>query len=240
MKQVQINTHISRKFNQELENLRNAVLSMGGIVEQQLSDALGAFRDNNRRMAEEVILNDFKVNSMEVQIDEECTRIIATRHPTASDLRLVLVIVKATADIERIGDEVQRIANLIIGDDLPGSESIKNNMIATGDKVMTMLRKTLNAFARLDVDSAFAIHKLDKEIDKQYKALLAEAMTEMQNETDLLPQWLEVLWAMRALERVGDRCKNICEYIIYFVKGRDVRHVSRKKIAEAMRDGTNT
>lgn len=233
---VAINTHISGSFNQELENLRNAALTMGGVVEQQLSDALVAFRDNNAGLAEQVILNDAQVNAMEVQIDEECARIIARRHPTASDLRLVLAIVKATADIERIGDEIGRIAKMILSRKLPGTENIKNTMLLTGNKVMNMFRQTLNALARLDIDAAFSIHNLDKEVDRQYKILLEEAMIEMQSQKELMPEWLEMLWSMRALERIGDRCKNICEYIIYLVKGTDVRHVSREKIADALRE----
>lgn len=173
---------------------------------------------------------------MEVQIDEECTRIIAKRHPAASDLRLVLAINKATVDIERIGDDVERIAKLIVKGNLPVSEDIKNGMIATGNHVMEMLRQTLNAFARLDADAALAIHIGDQEIDEQYKQLLTQAVAEMQQEPEALPQWLDILWAMRALERVGDRCKHVCEYIIYLVKGKDVRHISRQAMQEKMQE----
>jgi phosphate transport system protein len=239
MQEIKLNTHISGRFNLELENLRNSVLTMGGMVEQQLCDAIAALRDNHMALAEKVIVNDFTVNAMEVQIDEECTRIIAKRHPAASDLRLVLAINKTTADLERMGDDIERIANLLIKGSLPVSEDIKNGMIATGNHVMEMLRRTLNAFARLDAEAALEIHMGDQEIDEQYKQLLTLAVSEMQQDTELLPQWLEVLWAMRALERVGDRCKNVCEYIIYLVKGKDVRHISRadmqKRLAELRR-----
>ncbi|ALS99387.1 phosphate signaling complex protein PhoU [Lacimicrobium alkaliphilum] len=228
MQEIKLNTHISGRFNLELENLRNSVLTMGGMVEQQLCDAIAALRDNHMALAEKVIVNDFTVNAMEVQIDEECTRIIAKRHPAASDLRLVLAINKTTADLERMGDDIERIANLLIKGSLPVSEDIKNGMIATGNHVMEMLRRTLNAFARLDAEAALEIHMGDQEIDEQYKQLLTLAVSEMQQDTESLPQWLEVLWAMRALERVGDRCKNVCEYIIYLVKGKDVRHISRE------------
>ncbi|GAA0376338.1 phosphate signaling complex protein PhoU [Bowmanella denitrificans] len=236
MQQVKLNTHISGRFNLELENLRNSVLTMGGVVEQQLCDAISALRDNNRALAEKVMLNDLMVNNMEVQIDEECTRIIAKRHPAASDLRLVLAINKATVDIERIGDDVERIAKLIVKGNLPVSEDIKNGMIATGNHVMEMLRQTLNAFARMDADAALTIHIGDQEIDEQYKQLLTQAVAEMQQDIDALPQWLDILWAMRALERVGDRCKHVCEYIIYLVKGKDVRHISRQAMQEKMQE----
>ncbi|WP_102795979.1 phosphate signaling complex protein PhoU [Bowmanella denitrificans] len=236
MQQIKLNTHISGRFNLELENLRNSVLTMGGVVEQQLCDAISALRDNNRALAEKVMLNDLMVNNMEVQIDEECTRIIAKRHPAASDLRLVLAINKATVDIERIGDDVERIAKLIVKGNLPVSEDIKNGMIATGNHVMEMLRQTLNAFARMDADAALTIHIGDQEIDEQYKQLLTQAVAEMQQDIDALPQWLDILWAMRALERVGDRCKHVCEYIIYLVKGKDVRHISRQAMQEKMQE----
>ncbi|MDF2176970.1 phosphate signaling complex protein PhoU [Aliiglaciecola sp. CAU 1673] len=236
MQRLKLNTHISGRYNTELENLKNSILTMGGAVEQQLCDALAALRDNNRGLAERVMLNDIMVNSMEMQIDEECMRIIAKRHPAAGDLRLVLTIIKVNTDIERIGDDVERIARLIVKGNLPVSEDIKTGMIDTGHHVMEMLRQTLNAFARLDEQAALKLHLEDQEIDEQYKQLLTQAVLEMQQDPDLMPHWLEILWAMRALERVGDRCKNICEYIIYMVNGKDIRHVSRTAIEEKLKE----
>ncbi|AWL11274.1 Phosphate-specific transport system accessory protein PhoU [Saliniradius amylolyticus] len=236
MDNIKLNTHISGRFNQELENLRNAVLTMGGVVEQQLCDAVVALRDNNAGLAEKVVVNDQTVNAMEVQIDEECLRIIAKRHPAASDLRLVMTINKVTADIERIGDDVERIAGLIVKRTLPVSADIKNGMVATGNQVMELFRQTLNAFARMDAEAALEIHMQDQDIDERYKQLLMQAVTEMQQERESMHQWLEILWAMRSLERVGDRCKNICEYVIYLVQGKDIRHASRHEIRDKLNE----
>ncbi|MBT0585144.1 phosphate signaling complex protein PhoU [Alteromonas oceanisediminis] len=226
MRQVKLNTHISGKFNIELENLRNSVLTMGGEVEQQMVDTLRAIRENNAGLAEKVVLNDLKINAMEVQIDEECMRIIAKRHPTASDLRLVLTISKATTDIERIGDEIERIAKLVTKNHVPASETIKSSMLSIGEHVVAMMRGTFNAFARQDEVAALDVYEQDNRIDRQYKNLLTYTSQEMQQYPQFMEDWLEVLWALRSLERVGDRCKNICEYVVYLAGGEDVRHAS--------------
>ena len=135
MRQVALNTHISGTFNVELENLRNSVLTMGGEIEQQMVDTLYAIEHNHAAIAEKVVLNDLKINSMEIQIDEECLRIIAKRHPTASDLRLIMTISKAITDIERMGDEIERIATLVTRNKLPTSDTIKRSMV----KFLTIL-----------------------------------------------------------------------------------------------------
>lgn len=230
MTPVEINTHISDRFNKELENLRNSVLSMGGVVEQQLSDTLTALNENNKGLAERVVMHDLQVNSMEIEIDEECLRIIAKRHPIASDLRLVMTIAKATTDIERMGDEIERVARLIAVGNVPDSEAFTSSLSTIGMMVLDMLRGTLNAFARLDLDAALAVYKDDEAIDAQYRELLSLTMTEMQAHTDELEQWLEVLWALRAFERVGDRCKNLCEYVMYLTKGADMRHTDSESM----------
>ncbi len=238
MRQVKLNTHISGKFNTELENLRNSVLTMGGEVEQQMVDTLRAIKENNAGLAEKVVLNDLKINSMEVQIDEECMRIIAKRHPTASDLRLVLTIAKATADIERIGDEIERIAKLVTKSHLPLSETIKSSMLSIGEHVVAMMRGTFNAFARQDERAAIDVYEQDNRIDRQYKNLLAFTTQEMQQHPQMMEDWLEVLWALRSLERVGDRCKNICEYVVYLAGGADVRHSSLENMQQKLDDLT--
>lgn len=236
MPNIELNTHISDRFNRELENLRNSVLTMGGVVEQQLADTLVALKENNLGLAEKVVMNDINVNSMEIQIDEECLRIIAKRHPTASDLRLVMTIAKTTTDLERIGDEIERIARLIAKGNAPDPETIRANMIAIGHHVLDMLRGTLNSFARLDLEAALTYYKSDAKIDAQYKQLLSQTIVEMQQHTDELGDWLEVLWSLRALERIGDQCKNICEYVMYLTKGTDMRHSSIESLHEKLAD----
>ena len=236
MRQVALNTHISGTFNIELENLRNSVLTMGGEVEQQLVDTLKAIKLNHASLAEKVVLNDLKINSMEVQIDEECLRIIAKRHPTASDLRLIMTISKAITDIERMGDEIERIAKLVTRNKLPSSDTIKTSMLLIGERVAAMMRGTFDAFARQDESAALAVYDQDNRIDSEYKRLLTYTTLEMEKTTEDMQDWLDVLWALRSLERIGDRCKNVCEYVVYLTRGTDVRHMPLENMQHKLED----
>ena len=236
MRQVALNTHISGTFNIELENLRNSVLTMGGEVEQQLVDTLKAIKLNHASLAEKVVLNDLKINSMEVQIDEECLRIIAKRHPTASDLRLIMTISKAITDIERMGDEIERIAKLVTRNKLPSSDTIKTSMLLIGERVAAMMRGTFDAFARQDESAALAVYDQDNRIDSEYKRLLTYTTLEMEKTTEDMQDWLDLLWALRSLERIGDRCKNVCEYVVYLTRGTDVRHMPLENMQQKLED----
>ena len=238
MRQVALNTHISGTFNIELENLRNSVLTMGGEVEQQLVNTLKAVKHNHASLAEKVVLNDLKINSMEIQIDEECLRIIAKRHPTASDLRLIMTVSKAITDIERMGDEIERIAKLVTRNKLPSSDTIKSSMLLIGERVAAMMRGTFDAFARQDEAAALKVYDQDNRIDSEYKRLLSYTTSEMQKSTDNMQDWLDVLWAMRSLERIGDRCKNVCEYVVYLTRGTDVRHTPLENMQQKLEDLT--
>jgi phosphate transport system protein len=209
---------------------------MGGEVEQQLLDTLKALKLNHPGLAEKVVLNDLKINSMEIQIDEECIRIIAKRHPTASDLRLIMTISKAITDIERMGDEIERIAKLVTRNKLPSSDTIKSSMLLIGERVAAMMRGTFDAFARQDESAALAVYKQDNRIDSEYKRLLTYTTTEMEKTTEDMQDWLDVLWAMRSLERIGDRCKNVCEYVVYLTRGTDVRHTPLENIHQKLED----
>ena len=238
MRQVALNTHISGTFNIELENLRNSVLTMGGEVEQQLVNTLKAVKHNHASLAEKVVLNDLKINSMEIQIDEECLRIIAKRHPTASDLRLIMTVSKSITDIERMGDEIERIAKLVTRNKLPSSDTIKSSMLLIGERVAAMMRGTFDAFARQDEAAALEVYDQDNRIDSEYKRLLSYTTSEMQKSTDDMQDWLDVLWAMRSLERIGDRCKNVCEYVVYLTRGTDVRHTPLENMQQKLEDLT--
>ena len=238
MRQVALNTHISGTFNIELENLRNSVLTMGGEVEQQLVNTLKAVKHNHASLAEKVVLNDLKINSMEIQIDEECLRIIAKRHPTASDLRLIMTVSKAITDIERMGDEIEGIAKLVTRSKLPSSDTIKSSMLLIGERVAAMMRGTFDAFARQDEAAALEVYDQDNRIDSEYKRLLSYTTSEMQKSTDDMQDWLDVLWAMRSLERIGDRCKNVCEYVVYLTRGTDVRHTPLENMQQKLEDLT--
>ena len=229
-----INKHISGRFNQELENVRNHVLSMGGLVEQQLNSALDAVSRNDAELAQKVRENDYKVNAMEVSIDEECTRIIARRQPAASDLRLVIAIAKTIADLERIGDEAKRIAKVALDSFTKDQQDLLVNIENMGRQVLKMLHDVLDAFARMDVQRAFQVHKEDAKVDREYEAITRQIMTYMMEDPRSIPKIMDLVWSVRSLERIGDRCQNIAEYIIYFVNGKDIRHTSQEDIEKSL------
>lgn len=229
-----INKHISGRFNTELENVRNHVLSMGGLVEQQLNSALDAVSQNDAVLAQKVRENDYKVNAMEVSIDEECTRIIARRQPAASDLRLVVAIAKTIADLERIGDEAKRIAKVALDSFTKDQQDLLVNIENMGRQVSKMLHDVLDAFARMDVQCAFKVHKEDSKVDREYEAITRQIMTYMMEDPRSIPKIMDLVWSVRSLERIGDRCQNIAEYIIYFVNGKDIRHISQEDIEKSL------
>ena len=233
---MNLNKHISVQFNEELEQIRNDVLKMGGLVEQQLTNALNAVNNSDQELARRVLETDYLVNRMEVQIDEACTRIIAKRQPAASDLRLVLAIIKTITDLERIGDEAERIANVALESFNKTQQEFLVSMDSMGRKAIAMLNDVLDAFARMDVEAAFKVHKADKKLDKEYEAITRQLMTYMMEDPRSIPKVMDVLWSVRSLERIGDRCQNVSEYIIYFVKGKDVRHTSEDDIKKNILD----
>ncbi|WDE04049.1 phosphate signaling complex protein PhoU [Thalassomonas viridans] len=225
MDNLNLGRHISGQFNEDLERVINHVMHMGGLVEKQVSDALVAVAEGDEELARKVLKNDFQINSLEVSIDDECTRIIAKRQPAAGDLRLIMAIVKTIADLERIGDEAEKIANVAL-ESLSGEyKDLLLNLENLGNRVIDFLRATLDAFTRMDAESALSVHKSDDKVDREYEALMRQLMTYMMEDPRSIPQVMSVIWSARALERIGDRCQNICEYIIYFVKGKDVRHL---------------
>jgi phosphate transport system protein len=234
MENKNLNKHISGQFNAELEDIRNRVLAMGGMVERQLEQALDALGSLDAELAQKVIEGDHKVNGMEVMIDEECTRIIAKRQPAASDLRLVIAISKSIADLERIGDACVRIAKAAQEKRSNNQQPLLVSIESMGRHATRMLNSTLDALARMDADSALELHKEDAKLDKEYEGIIRQLMTYMMEDPRSIPGVLDVLWAARAVERVGDRCKNICEYVIYYVKGKDVRHVSYEEMEKEL------
>ncbi len=226
MDNLQIGRHISGQFNEDLERVINNVMHMGGLVEKQLTDALAAVEQGDVSLAKEVLNNDYQVNRYEVSIDDECTRIIAKRQPAAGDLRLIMAIVKTIADLERIGDEAQKIAKVALESFSSQQQDLLINLDNLGRRVLEFLQASLDAFTRMDCDTAIKIHQMDDKINREYEALMRQLMTYMMEDPRSIPQVMTVIWSARALERIGDRCQNICEYIIYFVKGKVVRHTT--------------
>lgn len=219
--------HISQQFNSELEEIRSHVLAMGGLVEEQIRNATQALVDGNVGLAESVISRDVNVNKAEVSIDEECTHIIARRQPAATDLRLVIAVIKTITDLERIGDQAERVARM--GTRLAEVERPKNNyheLQNMGEHVAKMVHGALDAFARSDVDAAIKVSKEDAQVDQEYDGLMRQCLTFMMEDPRKISQMLDIMWAARAIERIGDHAKNICEYVIYLVKGKDVRHIT--------------
>lgn len=227
MEREDLGQHISQQFNEELEDVRNKVLQMGGIVEEQLRQAVNALVTGNTELAAEVMKNDFRVNALEVDIDEECTRIVARRQPAASDLRLVMAVIKTITDLERIGDEAKRVAKMV-KEELHGvmAEDIRNELQHMGDLVREMLRMVLDSFARSDVETAVKVVEFDQKVDIKYVSITRQLITYMAQDPKSISRILNILWAARAMERMGDRCENIAEYIFYLVHGHNIRHIS--------------
>lgn len=229
--------HISRRFNEELEQVRTSVLSMGGVVETQLERAMAALEGGDSELGLQVAHDDYKVNQREVSIDEECSRILATRSPAASDLRLIVAIIKTITDLERVGDEAEKIgflASKLAAMDRPSDSyrELKN----LGNHVLQMLRDAMNAFARLDVEEAYRVVREDEEVDREYETIARQGITFMMEDPQNIKRVMNVTWVARALERIGDHSKNICEYVIYMVEGRDVRHTDIVESGDDSRD----
>lgn len=236
METTDLSHHISSRFNEDLEAVRANLLKMGGLVEEQLQKALAALSDADSEVAAEVVRNDEAVNRMEVAIDEECLRILATRAPTAGDLRLIVAIIKAITDLERIGDEARKIANIALRlatHERPPDRyrEIKH----LGRLVAGMVHEALDAFARMDVEAALRVPQHDRLVDEEYESMQRQCVTFKMEDPRQVRRILDTTWAGRALERVGDHAKNIAEYVVYMVHGQDIRHTRLEEVATRIR-----
>ena len=234
METSDLSHHISRRFNEDLEHVRTRVLGMGGLVEELLAKALNALIEGDSSLGESVSRDDLLVNGMEVAIDEECSRILATRAPAAGDLRLIGAIIKTITDLERIGDEGEKIGNIAAR--LAAMERPENRyreIKHMGRIVAEMVHDALDAFARLDSQQAVRVARRDRMVDEEYESIQRQCITFMMEDPRSIRRALDVMWIVRSLERVGDHAKNICEYVIYMVHGKDVRHT---KLEDVERD----
>ena len=237
MDKSHISKHISRQFNAELEDIRQRVLAMGGLVEQQIMDATRALVEGDGALGQEVSKADHKVNGFEVYIDEECSRVLARRQPTASDLRLVVAVIKTITDLERIGDEANKIARMAT--ELATQEGGKANYVEVqhlSRHVQQMVHDALDAFARMDPEAALKVAREDVSVDREYEALLRQCITFMMEDPRTIRRVMDLIWSIRALERIGDHARNIAEYVIYLVRGKDVRHISLDDMEREVRE----
>jgi phosphate transport system protein len=233
---MQTTAHWSKDFDADLLALRSQVLEAGGIVEYQVRYAIEALRTGERALVARVIADEERVNRLEREIDEACTHVIARRAPAAGDLRLLVMIYKAITDLERIGDEAKKIAlvarEVRLNERItPGFAEIR--MVST--VVVDMLRRALDALARLEAESAPDIARMDREVDGHFKSIVRQLLTYMIEDPRTISPALDLVFVAKALERVGDHAKNISEYVVYMIKGRDVRHLPLEEMERVAR-----
>jgi len=231
MDNSKIGQHISGQFNKELEDVRNKVLTMGGLVEQQIELAVTAFSTGDVEMAELVIKQDNQVDALEMAIDQECMQILALRQPAAFDLRLLITIIKVVNDLERVGDMAERIAEMAI--QLSSTDSKRDQYYELehmAELVQEMLHGALDVFARMNVEDVTSITGLDENVDREYGSIIRQLITKMMEDPRNITRMLDVLWIARSLERIGDHACNICEHLVYMVKGEDVRHLTQEEL----------
>jgi phosphate transport system protein len=225
--------HISRRYNAELERVRTSLLAMGGLVEEQLRRALTALVSADSALGESVVRDDVKVNELEMALDEDCSGLLAIRAPTAGDLRVVFAMIKAVTDLERIGDEAEKVA--FIATRLAREERPSDNYREArhlGHAAVEMLHDALDAFARMDAVAALDISRRDRLLDEEFEAIQREGISFMLENPRAIRRALDLMWIARALERIGDHAKNLCEYVVYMVHGDDIRHNSHQGLAQ--------
>src|SRR5882672_7801389 len=229
-----VTEHLSKQFDAELETLRSRVLEMGGLVESQIRRALDALASGDRALIEEVIATDHRVNGMEVALDGDCSQVIVRRQPAANDLRMILAITKTVTDLERMGDEAQKIARMARSIHERGASQLPHmlDLRHAAEVALSMLRRALDAFARLDVATAAEVIRDDAAIDSEFQSLLRQLITFMMEDPRTISTALEIIWIAKAIERIGDHAKNMAEYVIYIVKGTDIRHTDPTKILD--------
>ena len=228
-----VSEHASKQYDLDLDSIRSRVLQMGGLVESQIRRALDALSSGDRTLIDEVIADDHRVNAMEVALDGDCSQVIVRRQPAANDLRMILAITKTVTDLERMGDEAQKIARMARsiherGSTQPPPHSVDVRHAA--EVALSMLRRALDAFARLDVAAAAEVIRDDAAIDSEFRSILRLLITYMMEDPRTISTALEVIWVAKAIERIGDHAKNMAEYVIYIVKGTDIRHTDPAKI----------
>jgi len=232
-----VGDHSIRKYDEELEAMRSRVLQMGGLVESQVRTALDALETANVELAQQTIDADKRVNQLETGLDEMVNNVIARRQPTAGDLRMIMGIARATTDIERIGDEATKIGRAVKWlREKDGNMRLNRipDLRHAGDGAVALLRRALDAFARLDALAAAALIKDDKGIDDHFRAILRQLITFMLEDPRSITAALDTVWAAKAIERIGDHAKNIAEHVIFIAEGVDARHLTPDEVERAI------
>ncbi len=226
--------HIFKRFDQELADLNGIVLRMGGLVEDQIAKAMNSLRDADPEAARNVVARDHVVNFLDVQADEQIVNLLALRQPVGKDLRMILSLGKSVTDLERIGDEAERIARMTIdiysSDNPPPDPLLLSDTFRMSTLATRMLRDVLDALARLDVEKAIQVARGDTELDHEFQAALRRLSTYIMEDARNVGHIINVTFIIKSLERIGDHSKNIAEYVVFLVKGKDVRHVSPESI----------
>ena len=219
-----LDNHIYTPYQEELESARSKFIEMAGLVETQLVDSVKAIDKLDAELAETVLVNEVLIDKMEVELEQDCTQIIALRAPTAVDLRSVLGTIRCVGELERIGDEAKKIANMTLKlqdeSEMKGYKEVRH----LGKAVIKILREAIDSFARMDADSALKLVERDDDIDSDYGSAVRELITYMMEDPRNISRSINILWVLRSLERVGDHAKNICEAIVYIARGTDIRH----------------
>jgi phosphate transport system protein len=238
MENISIGHHISEQYNKELEDIRHNVLTMGGLVEEQIELAIMAFTTSDQELAEQVIKQDNQIDAMEITLDRECMQIMALRQPTAFDLRLMMAVLKIINELERVGDLAEHIAKMAISiSDIEGYKiDPYYELKHMADLVKSMLHDALDAFARMTIEQVPAITAKDENVDREYASIIRQQITYMMEDPRNITRTLNVLWAVRSLERIGDHACNICEHLVYMIKGEDVRHLSHAELEKKLKD----
>ncbi len=228
--------HTLKRFDEDLAHLRSLVLEMGGVVEEQISQAISALDDEDVSAAQEVIARDHMVNDFDVKANEECTNLIALRGPVASDLRMLMSLSKTITDLERIGDEAEKIARMVVhiydSDSSAPNHGLLRDVNTMAKIALTMLRGALDCLARIDAEKAMDIARVDADLDDEFRSALRRLITYMMEDPRTIGQSIDVLFIIKALERIGDHSKNITEYVVYLVKGKDIRHTNPNMVAQ--------
>ena len=229
--------HSSSQFTSFLKSTHDRTMEMGGLVEQHVASALQAFMEGDQKLAKRIARADFEVNALEVKIDEECTEFLALQHPVAKDLRTVMAMTRIVMDLERVGDESEKIARLALKMDYDALQKRHLHSIKhIGRHVLDMFRKAMDACARLDTVMALEVLKTDIEVDQEYEASIRQLITFMMEDPHEIRQALEVLWCAKALERIGDHSANICEHVLFQVLGKDLRHISIDQVQRELEE----